>query len=72
MDGGPASGVDVFVRDSLHLAVQFEFDGAWGEDMQGGGRAVLDDHHLSHVLCDDSAETCEILENGAWVKVRVR
>jgi hypothetical protein len=43
VDDEPSAGVQVLISDSLGLAVKFEFEVAWGEDVEGWGSSVLND-----------------------------
>ena len=40
--------------------------------MEGGRHSVLDDDQGAEVFGDESGESCEILEDGAWVSGVVR
>lgn len=59
MDDQPSSGVEVLVGEAFGLLGEFEFEIAWGEDMECGWGSVLDDEGGLLGFGDDSAEAGE-------------
>ena len=68
----PPASVDVLLGDVLGVSSEAEAEEAGREDVKGGGRAVLDDHHRTEVLGDYLGEAGEVLHDGAWVGWGVR
>jgi hypothetical protein len=67
VDDCPAAGVEVLLGDVLDVTVEAEAEEAGREDVEGSGRAVLDDDHRTQILGDYLGEAGEVLDDGACV-----
>ena len=72
VDYGPAASVDVLLGHTFDVSVEFEFNEAGGQDVEGSGWPVLDDYDGVEVFGDEFAEAREVLHDGLWVDWWVR
>jgi hypothetical protein len=72
MDDKPSTGMHVLVSNSLGFTVELKFQVAWREDVKCGWSSILDNKSGLLSFGDDSAESCERVGNGFWVRTMVR